>query len=70
MKIEIIKGTIFVDGTCIYNMTEDAQDNLRKRVASHVRTHRPEAKVDLYCVVRGVVQCYGKCVGDDIVLKI
>lgn len=64
------KGVVMVNGVSIYDMTEEAQDNLRKRVASYLRTHRPEQQVDLYCAVRGVVSGYGEYVGDDIELKI
>lgn len=64
------KGVVMVNGVCIYDLTEEVQDNLRRRVASYLRTHRPEQQVDLYCAVSGVVRCYGEYEGDDIELKI
>jgi hypothetical protein len=70
MKIEMVNGMIVVNGVSIYDLTDEARDNLRKRVASYLRTHRPGHKVDLDCAVRGVVRGYGEYVGDDIVLKI
>ena len=70
MKIEIKDGDVLVNGVDILDLTEEAQDNLRKRMASYMRTHRPEYSLDFVRAVKGVVFCYGGYDGDDIVMKL
>lgn len=55
-------GFLLINGKDMREMSQEELTNVRKRVASHIRTHEPDSVDDLWHVVRTVAQCYGEYV--------